>query len=269
VETVRAKQACECMCMDNGIFVQDYLIDSASFKANSFVKHRNDTRRLLKLCGTNSHHKMGVAERSIQSISNTARSMILHDSVNWKDGIDTSLWPQAVTYANTPKDGVYPADKFTGSSVPRHQLMDLYVRGFPLYVLDPKIQQGQKIHRWEPQSKREIFMGLSQKHATEVPLVLNLGTGSITTQFQLVFDDLFTTVPSIERETEPPDQCLESSTHIMLDSPPENLNDEWLTEEQLKIKSRCHNHDERIREAAGKRYGGASVTHHICDSAST
>jgi hypothetical protein len=74
-------------------------------------------------------------------------------------------------------------------------------------------------------------LGLSLQHASEVPLVLNLGTGAITTQFHVVFDDLFTTVPSIERETEPPDHwadvCLENSTRIMMDSPIENLGDEW------------------------------------------
>jgi hypothetical protein len=110
-----------------------------------------------------------------------------------------------------------------------------------------------------------MFLGLSQQHASEDPLVLNLGTGSITTQFHVVFDDLFTTVPSIERETAPPDHweelCLENSTHIMLDSPPEHLNNEWLTEEELETKRRRLNRDERIREATEQRYGGASVNH--------
>jgi hypothetical protein len=72
------------------------------------------------------------------------RSMILHSSIHWKDGIDASL-PQDVTYIahifnNTPKDGVCPAYIFTGSEVPRQQLMYLHVWGCPLYVLDPKIQ---------------------------------------------------------------------------------------------------------------------------------
>jgi hypothetical protein len=43
-------------------------------------------------------------------------------------------------------------------------------------------------------------MGLGQQHASDAPLVLNIGTGSITTQFHVVFDDLFATVHSIERE---------------------------------------------------------------------
>jgi hypothetical protein len=35
----------------------------------------------------------------------------------------------------------------------------------------------------------------------------------------------------------------------MLDSPPENLSDDWLKAEELEIKRRRQNRDERIREA--------------------
>jgi hypothetical protein len=55
--------------------------------------------------------------------------------------------------------------------------------------------------------------------------------------------------------------CLKKSTHLMLDSPPEYLNDDWLTAEELEIKWRRQNHDERIREATEQRYGASSVLH--------
>jgi hypothetical protein len=41
-----------------------------------------------------------------------------------------------------------------------------------------------------------VYVGLSDQHATSVPLVLNLETGSITPQFHVVFDDWFATVAS-------------------------------------------------------------------------
>jgi hypothetical protein len=50
-----------------------------------------------------------------------------------------------------------------------------------------------------------MFLGISQQHAGEVPLVLNLGSGIVTIQCHVVFYDLFTTAPSIEMETEPPE----------------------------------------------------------------
>jgi hypothetical protein len=58
-------------------------------------------------------------------------------------------------------------------------------------------------------------MGLILQYASEVPHVLNLGTRSITMQFHVVFDDKFSTVISIEKETYTPphweELCLESS----------------------------------------------------------
>ena len=41
-------------------------------------------------------------------------------------------------------------------------------------------------------------MGLSPKHSSTVPLVLNLGTGAITPQYHVVFDDEFTTIGTNE-----------------------------------------------------------------------
>jgi hypothetical protein len=87
------------MCHDNGILVQDYLTDSGASKANSFLKHIHETHQLMRLCGTNAHHQNGVDERYIHTIIKMARSMILHDIMHWKDGIDASIWPQSVIYA--------------------------------------------------------------------------------------------------------------------------------------------------------------------------
>jgi hypothetical protein len=99
--------------MDEGVVVQDYLVDSRALKANKFMSHIHETHQLLRVCGSNAHHQNGVAERAVQSISNMARAMILHASMHWKDGIDASLWTMAFTYAthiynSTPNDGVSP-----------------------------------------------------------------------------------------------------------------------------------------------------------------
>ena len=39
-----------------------------------------------------------------------------------------------------------------------------------------------------------MHVGMSERHAGNVPLVLNFDTGDITAQWNLVFDDWFTTV---------------------------------------------------------------------------
>jgi hypothetical protein len=63
-----------------------------------------------------------------------------------------------------------------------------------------KYNKGKRYQDGHQGQKEECFWDLVnniQQHSSEVLLVLNLGTGRITTQFHVVFDDLFTTVPSI------------------------------------------------------------------------
>ena len=74
----------------------------------------------------------------------------------------------------------------------------------------------------EQRAHKGVFLGISRIHSSEVPFVLNLQTGSITTQFHVVFDDSFSTVASIERESNPPDHwadlCLENTLYIPTES---------------------------------------------------
>ena len=266
VETIRAKQNFEKFAFDTGVIVQEYLTDSGAFKANKFVSHIKESQQKIRYCGTNAHHQNGVAERAIQSVSNMARAMLLHSSLHWKGGIDSSLWPQAVHYAthiyNTTPDfkGLCPADVFTGSTVPRHRLRDFHVWGCPVYILDPKLQAGKKLPRWEPRSRRGIFVGLSNVHSSEVPLVVNLQTGSITSQFHVVFDDRFSTVASIERENEPPDHwdqlCLENSISIPVekDSAAAFLDDGWLSPAEREKKRRELERLDRLRPIQTHRH---------------
>ena len=261
VETVRAKQSYESMAFEHGIVVQSYLTDSGAFKAKDFVQHIRDHAQQIRYCGTNAHHQNGIAERSIRTVSNMARAMLLHSSAHWKNGIDASLWPMAVTYAihvynNTPNaQNLFPADLYTGSTVPRHRLRDLHTWGCPVYVLDPTLQAGKKLPRWEPRSRRGVFVGLSNIHSSEVPMVLNLTTGSITTQYHVVFDDRFTTVQSIGLDEPPPthwdDLCLENTLYVPTDGTPDlpvHLHDDWLTEAERELKYRDLQRQERVRQ---------------------
>ncbi len=264
VETIRAKQAFELLSLNHGVVISSYLTDSGAFKAAGFVQHIREHSQKIQFCGRNAHHKNGIAERAVLSVSNMARAMLLHAIAHWKDGIDSTLWPMAVQYAafqynNLPNaHGLCPADLFTGSTVPRHRLLDIHVWGCPVYVLDPKLQAGRKLPRWQPRSRRGCFMGFSRVHSSEVPLILNLQTGSITAQFHVVFDDHFSTVSSLEREIDPPDHwadlCLENTTYIPLETPVDGrslfLDDDWLTLDEREIKSRSLNRSgDAIRDA--------------------
>ena len=77
---------------------------------------------------------------------------------------------------------------------------DLHVWGCPVYVLQSSIADGKKIPRWQPRSTRCIYMGVSPDHATNVPLVLVPGIGSVTLKYHVYFDDQFNIVTATEEE---------------------------------------------------------------------
>ena len=51
-----------------------------------------------------------------------------------------------------------------------------------------------KIPKWALMSLRRVNMGFINTHSTQVGLVLNLLTGSISPQYHVVFDGMFSTV---------------------------------------------------------------------------
>ena len=99
-----------------------------------------------------------------------------------------------------PKEdtGLAPIEVFSGV---KHDLGHVHraahVWGCPTYVLDPRIQDGAKLPRWQPKSRRGQFLGYSKKHASTISLIRNCNTGSVTPQFHVVFDEWFTTLPSV------------------------------------------------------------------------
>jgi hypothetical protein len=85
-------------------------------------------------------------------------------------------------------------------------------------------------------------------HSSEVPLVLNLQTCSISTQYHVVFDGQFSTVELIVKDKNPPDHwddlCLENTMYIYNNAnvdTPLHLQYDWLVsmEQEHKQQEPC------------------------------
>ena len=200
--TIQAKNAYEDHCRDHGIVPQKYLSDNgSSFKSREFTAHLEQFKQVTRFAGVGAHHHNGHAERGIQTIMSIARAMMIHAAIRWPDMADTSLWPMAVQHAvflwnhvPSPTHGLSPADIFTRKTFPHAKFQDMHVWGCPVYALEKKLHDGNKLPRWAPRSKRCVYLGGAPSYATSVPLVLNPETGTITPQFHVVFDDGFHTV---------------------------------------------------------------------------
>jgi hypothetical protein len=92
--------------------------------------------------------------------------------------------------------GSSPNDLFTRTKHPSKRFSDLHPLFCPAYALDKRIADGNKLPRWVPRSDRYIFVGFSEQHASSVPLLLNPRAGSIVSNYHVVFDDWFSTVPT-------------------------------------------------------------------------
>jgi transposase InsO family protein len=201
-ETLKAKENYELLARDLGIIVQSFLTDNGSaFTSKEFTSQLAKFEQVISFAGTGAHHHNAIAERNIQTIMAIARTMMLHSAIHWTDVADACLWPMAVQHAvflhnHMPNErtGVSPHDIFTRSRWEQRKFHDLHVWGCPVYCLEKDMHDGKKLPRWKPRSHRTMNMGLSAKHASTVPLVLNLDSGYITSQFNIVFDDWFATI---------------------------------------------------------------------------
>ena len=243
-EAIRAKRAFEKEMSSMGVTVVHYHTDNGVFTAAEFQDELNKSEQGLTLSGVGAHHQNAVAEREIGVVFNLARTMMLHAKLRWPKCVSAKLWPMVLKHTQhlvnhiPGRNTVCPLDIILKTTVPRDHLKNLHVWGAPSYVLDPRLQDGQKIPKWEPRSRRGMNLGWSPLHASTVPLILNLTTGHISPQFHVVFDDWFTTVSTDEKA--PEDDDIEDTIWSELfndqrfqvhfdDDDPMDLDDEWLS----------------------------------------
>ena len=141
-------------------------------------------------------------------------------------------------------------------------LLRSHVWGCPVYVLDPKLQDGKKQPKWDPRARRGMFLGVSKDHSTDnVGLILNLRTEHISPQFHVVYDDKFTTINNPEGaglvnpaqfDADTWERLLETGYELSLDPLEGNipqLDDSWLTPNERRIQQ----DRQRMRRARQER----------------
>ncbi len=200
-ETIGAKHRFEREAASVGVDVKMYSSDNGIYTSKGFKNELEKDRQSIQHSGVGGHHHNATAETSIKHVVKTALTMMIHAALRWPEESDKSLWPLAVNHAvhlhnHTPQknSGLSPEEIWTRSTSSHSHLLNAHPWGCPVYVLQPKLQDGMKIPKWEPKSRRGQYVGHSPLHASTVGLVRNLKTQNISPQYHVVYDDWFETV---------------------------------------------------------------------------
>ncbi len=215
VDTIRSKRILERLAYDEGITIKHFHSDNGVFASTAFWADCESHSQKLSFSGVGAHHQNGIAERNIKTISQWARASMLHAAFHWHEHANIKLWPQAVDYAvwvfnRLPSidHGLSPNELWSNSRNTSHDLRRTHPFGCPVFVLDPILQDGNKLPKWDDRARRGMFVGFSPSHSSLVPLILNITTGKITPQFHVIFDDNFQTVQSLPKGTTLRDEWL-------------------------------------------------------------
>jgi hypothetical protein len=108
-----------------------------------------------------------------------------------------SLWPFALKHAvwlyNRVPNCLTLLELLTKSKADHHDLLRSYVWGCPAIVLEPSLQNDQKLPKWNWCACVGQFLGYSDAHSLLVANVQHMSTGHVSPQLYVVFDDLFET----------------------------------------------------------------------------
>jgi hypothetical protein len=163
-------------------------------------------------------------------------------------------------YNKIPHHGgaLSPKELFCGFRNPQSSLRRCHVFGCPVYVLEPALQDGKKIPKWDSKARQGIFVGFSKEHSTSVPLILNPRTSHVSPQFHVIFDDAFTTVPSlytVEQRDQRFAELFSLSRECFVDpsdveAGTELLDDHWLSPDDLASWVQQRHYDRKTSEFA-------------------
>jgi hypothetical protein len=177
--------------------------DNGIFSSEEYCQDCTNKMQLQSFLGVGAQHQNSKAERAIHTIMYMACTFMVHSSLHWTDmGADNiSLWPFAVKHAvwlynRVPnrESGLTPLELITKQKADHRDILRSHVWGCLVYVLKPKLQNGQKLPKWNCWSRLGQFLGYLDKHFSLVANVRHLKTGFISPQYHVVFDDLFESV---------------------------------------------------------------------------
>jgi hypothetical protein len=198
-ELVRSKTDCEQFAARYNVNIKNIRADNGVYAAQLFREACIQKQQNLTFCAVGAHWQNGIAERFIGTITQRARTILLHAMAKWSDVIKEDMWTfalrHAINFHNSliRKDSEFtPYRLFTNQESP-WSLRDFRIFGSPTYVLQKELQDGMSFSKWKPRAWKGVHIGHSTCHASSIPLIYNPETTHISPQFHVIYDEHFKT----------------------------------------------------------------------------
>jgi hypothetical protein len=193
--------------MEEGFKVKEYHSNNGIFSSTEFKEHYTRQHQKYSFSGVGAKHQNGIAKRNIKMVAQWVHANMLHVATHWPQHANSKYWLQVIDYAAwvfnrlpNMESGIAPNEIWSGVRSPSSKLLHAHVFGCSVYVLNTSLQDGKNIPKWNPCARLGLFLGFSNLHSSLVSLVLNVATGHISPQFQVIFDDKFETINSLPLE---------------------------------------------------------------------
>jgi hypothetical protein len=180
--------------------IKNIRADNGVYTAKLFQKSCTKYQQSLTFCAVGAHWQNGITEGFIGSITQRARTILLHVMSRWPQVITEDMWPYAIHHAVTFHNASIRRDKnmspyelFTGEAAPWN-LNDFRVFGCPVYVLQKKLQDGDNFAKWKARSWQGVYVRHYTCHPSSIPLIYNYTTTHVTPQYHIVFNEGFSSI---------------------------------------------------------------------------
>jgi hypothetical protein len=177
-ETVMEKARFEQRLWDEWISkVKHYHGGNGIFSAEEYHRDCTEKGQTQSVSGVGAQHQNACAEWAIQTIMYMAQTFMVHSLLPWTDrrSYDLYLWSFAVkhlvwVYNHVPnvKSGLTPLELVTREQSDYRDLLRCHVRGCPVFVLKAKLQNDQKLPKWNRRARMGQFVGFSDEHSSLV-----------------------------------------------------------------------------------------------------
>ena len=165
--------------------------------------------------------------------------MLIHAKHRWTEVIQPCLWTFALKQVefnlNNLRLGKSRKSRAKTFSA-MHKKINIrhyHTFGCPVYVLDARLQGDGFIPKWDEQVRVGAYARISPIHKVNVSLILDISTGHFSPQFHVVFNETFSTVPSLKNVSIPASWTFICENNRELDTYEDfNLADLWRKSKQ-------------------------------------